>query len=237
MCFSATASFLTAGVTAAAGAWCLTRTPSPRYVPYATIPIVFALQQAIEGVIWLKLDGVNVVASTDGLASMFLFIGEALWPLFIPFAALLIEPPGWRRTALIGLCVFGAVLTAAFAGLIRIASYEPQIVDNCIRYAGCIDTSPAWSFYPFGRTQAWSLGGLDWTVAPYALTTIGGLLVSSHARVRWFGSLAGIGLAGSLAMHRQALISVWCFFAALGSLAVVLQIEHARLALQSSAPD
>jgi hypothetical protein len=55
MCFSAAASFVTAGVTGAIGAVALTRVNEPRELPLAATPILFALQQSIEGLLWLNL--------------------------------------------------------------------------------------------------------------------------------------------------------------------------------------
>ena len=51
MCFSATASFLAAGATFAVGAAALSRIGSPKEIPMASMPMIFAAQQAIEGVL------------------------------------------------------------------------------------------------------------------------------------------------------------------------------------------
>jgi hypothetical protein len=55
MCFSAPASFITAGITGAIGVVALTRINEPRELPLAGTPLLFALQQGIEGLLWLKL--------------------------------------------------------------------------------------------------------------------------------------------------------------------------------------
>lgn len=228
MCFSATASFVTAAAAGAAGAWCIARAPSPRYWLLAAVPLILAGQQAIEGVIWLALSEPISSQAIDRLASAFLFVGQALWPLVIPVAVLFVEPPGWRRPLLAFMSLAGLLLTVMFSALIAVANYEAVVENGCLRYPGCIEVSSVWSLYPIGRTQAWSLGGLDWTVAPYAVVVIGALLISSAPRVQWFGYLAGLGLAVSLVLHRNALVSVWCFFAAAGSLVLVAAIEAAR---------
>lgn len=228
MCFSATASFVTAAAAGAAGIWCLSRAPSPRYWLLAAVPIILAGQQAIEAVIWLALNETSPSGAMDGLASAFLFVGQALWPLVIPLAVLLVEPPGWRQPVLALMALGGLFLTALFSALIAAADYEAVVEDGCLRYPGCVEVSSVWNMYPIGRTEAWSLGGLDWTVLPYAIVVIGALLISSAPRVRWFGYLTGLGLAVSLVLHRNALVSVWCFFAAAGSLVLVAAIEAAR---------
>ena len=45
MCFSASASFVTAGITGAIGIVALTRVKGPREVPLAATPLLFAFQQ------------------------------------------------------------------------------------------------------------------------------------------------------------------------------------------------
>ena len=55
MCFSASASFVTAAITGAIGIVTLTRVNEPRELPFAATPLLFALQQAVEGLLWLNL--------------------------------------------------------------------------------------------------------------------------------------------------------------------------------------
>ena len=98
MCFSATASFVTVGITATAGIVCLTRIRGWRELPLASLPLIFAGQQAVEGFLWLALpvDPNGPVSSM--LTLIFLLYAKVVWPAFAPIAALLIEPePGRRR--------------------------------------------------------------------------------------------------------------------------------------------
>ena len=50
MCFSAQASFVTAAITGAIGIVSLTRVNEPRELPFASIPLLFALQPAVEDI-------------------------------------------------------------------------------------------------------------------------------------------------------------------------------------------
>ena len=54
MCFSAEASFTAAAVLVPFGALSMTRAykTDPRYIPIATLPLLFGLQQALEGAVW-----------------------------------------------------------------------------------------------------------------------------------------------------------------------------------------
>ena len=53
MCFSATASFIAGTTLSVVGVAALKRTEAKTELPFAAIPLLFGIQQLIEGVIWL----------------------------------------------------------------------------------------------------------------------------------------------------------------------------------------
>jgi hypothetical protein len=55
MCFSPTASFVTVGITTAAAIASLTQVRGWRELPLASLPLIFAVQQSVEGFLWLML--------------------------------------------------------------------------------------------------------------------------------------------------------------------------------------
>jgi hypothetical protein len=55
MCFSASASFIAGGALTAVGVVTLKKTENKKEIPFAAIPLLFGIQQLIEGVIWLTL--------------------------------------------------------------------------------------------------------------------------------------------------------------------------------------
>ena len=70
-CFSATASFVTVGTTTAVGIACLSKVRQWRELPLASLPLIFAVQQAVEGCLWLTLpvDPDGPVASLLGICA------------------------------------------------------------------------------------------------------------------------------------------------------------------------
>ena len=54
MCFSATASFVASGALSALGVATLRATQRKAEIPFATIPLLFGIQQFVEGVLWLS---------------------------------------------------------------------------------------------------------------------------------------------------------------------------------------
>jgi len=67
---------------------------------FASIPLIFAAQQAMEGVVWLTIDG-TAHATVERLAVIaFLAIALIVWPIWLPFSLRLIEHNSRRRMAL-----------------------------------------------------------------------------------------------------------------------------------------
>ena len=110
MCFSPTASFVSAGFTGTIGIIALARATGPREWPLASVPIFFATQQSIEGLLWLNLPSDPASALAIDLPLLFLFFAEVFWPIYVPIAVLLVEPSARRRFLMsfclaVGLCI------------------------------------------------------------------------------------------------------------------------------------
>ena len=87
MCFSAPASFVAAGLAGAAGLASLARVQSKAELPLAAMPLVFAIQQTIEGFLWLTLANEAVGPTSSSLTEAFLMFALVLWPIYAPFTA------------------------------------------------------------------------------------------------------------------------------------------------------
>lgn len=225
MCFSATASFVAAGLTGAIGIVAIARAPTVRHLPFAAIPFVFAVQQLIEGVIWQRLE---TGSAPGNLPSAYAFMAEALWPLLIPVSVLLIERQAIRRYLLAAGAGLGFLFFVGFSFVALNGLYVAEIEGDCIRYSICFEWPSRYGLYPFSAAQTVQISGLSWLVLPYAIATIGSLFLASRASVRWFGYASGLGLVLALIVQRTALISIWCFFAAIAAILIVTAIERER---------
>ena len=209
MCFSPTASFVTAGITGALGIFSLTRVNEPRQIPLAATPMIFALQQTIEGLLWLNLPVAPVGVLSASLTSLFLFFATVFWPVFSPTAVWLIEPDAKRRSLML-LCLavgLGVGLYCFWTILAR--SHGANILDGHIVYTT--------AYRPFAPVD---YGYLIATGLP--------LILSSHRTVVILGAIIIAGSIAAYAFYWEAFASVWCFFAATASVVILCHFEVSR---------
>ncbi|MDO9195658.1 DUF6629 family protein [Rhodoferax sp.] len=204
MCFSATASFSAGALLLGLGTLTLKSARRPRELPFAAIPLLFAIQQLSEGVIWLTFR-VDAPLLNAVMTHVYSFFSHVLWPIYVPVAVLLIEAPGRRRQALL---VFVATGLAVGAYLLYFLVAFPVVsrpIGQHIEYV-----SPHF----FAAT----------TMMLYLMSTTVSPILSSHLMVKVFGVLALLSFAAAYSFYATWFISVWCFFAALLSAVVYLHI-------------
>lgn len=98
MCFSATASFTSGVILLVTGGLTLGQVKSKRSLPFASIPLIFGIQQIIEGMVWLTFGSTTTVHQVFVL--LFVFIAYVFWPMFVPITIALIEKSSVRRKLL-----------------------------------------------------------------------------------------------------------------------------------------
>ncbi|MBT9508647.1 DUF6629 family protein [Rhodoferax sp.] len=202
MCFSATASFSAGAFLLGLGTLTLKSARRPRELPFAAIPLLFAIQQLIEGVIWLTFRYEAPLLNAV-MTHVYSFFSHVLWPIYVPVAVLLIEPPGRRQRALL---VFVAAGVAVGAYLLYFLVAFPVVSRPTGQHIEYV--SPH-----FFAAVTMTLYLLSTTVSP---------LLSTHRMVKAFGVLALLSFAGAYYFYAIWFISVWCFFAALLSIVVYL---------------
>ena len=215
MCFSATASFAAGALLLGIGTLTLKAVRRRRELPFAAIPMLFAIQQLSEGAIWLTFSHdaplINVV-----MTHVYSFFSHVLWPAYMPVAVLLIEPvesPQLRRRTLLVLVVAGLAVGAYLLYVLAAFPVVSMLAGQHIEYV-----SPH-----FFGTAVMTLYLLSTTVSP---------VLSAHRMVKIFGALALLSFAGVYYFYANWFISVWCFFAALLSLVV-----YFHFVLRGAEPD
>jgi hypothetical protein len=211
MCFSASVSLVAGTSLLVVGIVTVRKARHKDELPFAAIPLLFGVQQLIEGVIWLtfRFDSPMLNPAMTLLYSLF---SHVLWPIFVPFAVLLLEPVNWRRKALAAFLAVGlGTGLYLLVGMFRfpIAS---RAEGGHIEY-----DSPHFFIGP--------------VIAGYLAATCISMLFSSHKTVKLFGVTALLSFVASYAVYTQWFFSIWCFFAAILSGIVFL---HFTVGLSSS---
>jgi len=205
MCFSAAASFTASAVLGVTGAATLGKTKNRRAWLLSAVPLLFALQQFVEGWLWLSLS--RWPNYTLPLTHVFLFFALFLWPIYTPLMILLLEPSKIRRIIISLFCVAGAIV-----GIVFYVNYLQQpeaarVVGKCLYYPNKI-------FYP------------DLLKYLYILVTVGSGLISSRITAKIFCLLVLIGSIITYYFYSVNFTSVWCFFAAAISVVLYFQPQN-----------
>ncbi|WP_299583581.1 DUF6629 family protein [uncultured Microbulbifer sp.] len=207
MCFSATASFGSAAVLLVGGALCTRHAikNDKTYLLLAITPILFALQQASEGMVWIGYNG-NLTSLTTVSSIFFLFFALLFWLVWIPTVAFSLETKKWKRIFFIIVIIIGFVF-----GLYL---WIPVLLETGSRHL--IKTSVCGHSLCY-ITSDYSLFAI--TAGHIIYSLLGFLfLLSSNRIFRKFWTL--VMLLGVIVYftHRETWISTWCFFAAISTL-------------------
>jgi hypothetical protein len=195
MCFSASASFLASVPLSAVGVATLRKTKTKSEIPFAAFPVLFAIQQFIEGTVWLSFMYNFTMLQT---IATYAFAGFAyvLWPIATPIAVRLIEPEGWRKNVLSVLVSIGAICGLYLLYCIVRFPVTSRIAHDSIRY----------SFSnPFSEQSIWA----------YLIAVCVSFLISSHKFIKMFGFVIIASLTLTYFFYTSYVVSVWCFFAAI----------------------
>lgn len=217
MCFSATASFSAGIVLLGIGTLTLKAVKQPRALAFAAIPMLFAIQQFSEGVIWLTF-GYDAPQLNVAMTYLYSFFSHVLWPAYVPIAVVLIEPPGGRRRTLLVFAAAGVGVALYLLYFLVVFPIVSRPVGQHIEYL-----SPH-----FFAAEVMTLYLLATTVSP---------LASAHRMVKVFGALALLSFGAAYYFYAAWFISVWCFFAALLSAVVYLHVASRNADNNSGPPN
>jgi hypothetical protein len=208
MCFSAIASFTAAAITGGIGVATLRNVGKRSELPLAAVPLLFAVQQVIEGSLWLSLDG-GPAALSRALTLGFLLLAQVWWPIFVPIAVLCVEPDRLRRGLILFLLGLGVVVGLFLLWQILAHEHRAAIIDEHLVYGS-------------DRSYPLVIG------AGYLAAAVLPPLLSSHPAVRVLAVVVLIGAIIAYIAYWQAFVSVWCFFAAAASGIILFHFERQR---------
>ena len=203
MCFSAGASFTGAAIISAVGLATVSKAESPSQKIFASIPLIFGLQQFSEGIIWVILRSGGHESLQKAALLIFLISALMIWPVFLPFSVRSIEQEPQKRKLLLAFLIAGAIVAAYYAACLVIFKTTPIIESHHIKYSGDFPKSLEIPVFLL-----------------YLLVTITPLFISSIKRTNIMGIIIFFSVVVSAIFYKEYLTSVWCFFAALISVII-----------------
>jgi len=211
MCFSATASFTAGIVLTGIGVMTLRKVKKPSYYCFALIPLIFAVQQLIEGVVWLSFTNADMMQYRQVATYGFLFFAENLWPFWVPLSILLMEENPTKKKILKVITVLGLLLSVYL--LFCMFNYELH-AEVCSHHI----------FYNLDFPLEVNIYG----AMVYYLSTVIAPILSSNRKVQWFGFGVLLAYVAARLFFEISRISVWCFFAAVVSIGIYFIIRASK---------
>jgi len=208
MCFSIEADVVAGVALLPVAALSLREVRHVREVPFAALPLLFALHQLTEALVWAGLDGHVSANVLEVAALVYVLFAFPVLPTLVPTAVLLLEPKGARlRVApFVGL---GLVVSAVLAYFVLNGPLTVEERAHAVLYG--VDLQH----------------GMFWAVL-YIVATVGPALMSGYPSIVAFGALNLVGLSLVALIYREAFASLWCVLAALMSVLVLLHMYRRR---------
>jgi hypothetical protein len=210
MCFSTPVSFAACALLVSAGFYGLrvAAQNNPRYLPLAAIPVVFGIQQACEGLVWV---GMETNSSTQVRWGAFGFLAFAywFWLFWAPWSVAIAEAnPTVRRVGWsLGFLGFGYGALLYLPLVFQPGWLAVQVVQHSIEYNTRLLFDP------------WFSQEVDRLV--YALIILIPFALASNPALKGLGATIALSAITSHWLLHQVFVSVWCFFAAILSLFIV----------------
>lgn len=203
MCFSATASFSAGVVLTVIGIASIRKAKKTSQLVFASIPLIFAVQQISEGFLWLALSDPAYAPLRDLTTYLFLFFAQIVWPLCVPISVLLLETNQKKKKVLkifTGIAIATSVVLAAFLVLYDVSA---NIDGHHIAY-----------------DQEYPARLLHYGAIPYLIVTIAPLFFSGVKRMWFLGTTVLASYVVTAIFYQGYVLSVWCFFASIISVIV-----------------
>jgi len=211
MCFSSQASFVAGSILVVVGIATIKHVKNRSQILYASIPFLFGLQQFSEGFIWISLSDPHYAPWLFIPLYFYLVVAQSIWPVLVPLSILTMEKEIKRKKILYFLLACGLLFSIVLTIGLFITIKTAEIIHHHIQYDLHF---PDW-MKPYGTVL-------------YFLSTIIPPFVSSQPKMKLMGLVILISYITSRFFFEDAVISIWCFFAALLSLGVYFVIKEQK---------
>lgn len=208
MCFSLEADLVVGIALLPVAAVSLREVRKLRELPFAALPLLFALHQLVEAVVWAGAQGDVSPGVAEAAALVYLIYAFPVLPILLPVAVLLLEPRG-SRLRVAPFVALGAVVASYFAVAVLTGPIEVVVHPYALAYVAHIDDAVLWT-------------GL------YIVAVIGPPLLSGYRSLVVFGVVNLVGLTVAGLAYREGFASLWCIWAAMSSVLILVHMLRRR---------
>lgn len=210
ICFSASASFTSSALLLPTGVYCIRQALllKRKYLFIASYIILFSIQQAFEGGVWLGIKNGNA-ETIRLLSTLFLSFSFFIWLVLAPLSVAIIETSLFKRRLFYGFTALGLILGSfLYVPLLFYDNWlEVEVINHSIFYNA--------RFISDGLITKDQIGLI------YAFIVIIPMLLSSSRHIRPFGLVLLLSGLPAYFAYYYTFTSVWCFFAGVVSLYIL----------------
>lgn len=207
MCFSTEADLVAGAVMVPLGVLSLRHVRRPLELPLAALPLLFGLHQLVEALVWAGIDGDVSPGLARTAAWVYVVYALPVLPLLVPVAVWLVQDRLHRRRVAPFVAI-GAVVTAMMSASLATHGLTVHAYDHAIGY-----------YVGLGRD--------DWlSTSLYVVAVVGACVVASSWTIRAFGLVNLVGLLVVAVAYVDAFASLWCVYAALASVLILVDMVH-----------
>jgi len=221
MCSSAKASFIAAGTLSVIGLLSLKKaTHKKSALPLASTPLLFALQQASEGIVWISLTTGLPNNISQSAMYTFVFIAGAWWPFWTAIVLYIIEKEPVRKKLLFYFTILGTITGILYAISLITQPLQAIITNHHIYY-------PLLA-YPFGTTTTAAEYAQTILSIMYLISTVVPCFLSSIEYTSLLGIVLFCAFITSQLFFVPTTASTWCFFAAMASILIYFIVQKSK---------
>lgn len=208
MCFSVEADLVAGVALLPVAALSLREVRCGREVAFAALPLLFAVHQLVEAFVWAGVNGYVSTSVQQTAAVVYVVFAFPVLPTLLPTAVLLLEPRG-ARLRVAPFVVLGLVVSAYLTYVVLSGPLVVEAHPHALVYRVGLENGTFWA-------------GL------YILAVVGPSLLSGYPSIVAFGVLNLVGLTLVALAYQEAFASIWCVFAALSSVLILLHMYRRR---------
>lgn len=203
MCFSAGASFGAGVVLTVIGSASIKKAKAPSQLMFAGIPFIFGLQQITEGFLWLSFNNASLQFLQTPATYIFLLIAQIIWPIWVPYSIMKLEPKEKRRV-FEKVLVFTGALVSIYLGICLATCHVEASIDG----------------YHITYIQEYPRFTGQFSGVFYVAATILPPFFSRIRRMWMLGLSILISYIITAVFYSDYIVSVWCFFASVISISI-----------------